>query len=216
MIKLFKRIFGLLAVALIPLLLINCGSSTHITGTWSNPDVNVTGYNAILVTALTPNVVARRAVEGSVVEELQSKGVNAKASINVFPPNFMNNQPSKEEVLDKVREENMKGVLTITLLDTQEDTRYVPGTTAYAPYPRYGYYGSFGGYYGMYYGQVYDPGYYSTSRTYFIENNLYDVASEDLVWSAQSKSYDPSNIESAARSLAKALVYEMSKDGILE
>ncbi len=216
MITQVKRILGVLGVALIPFLLINCGTATNITGTWSNPEATLSGYDAILVTALTPNVVARRAVESSVVKELQAKGVNAKSSIEVFPPNFMNNKPTKEEVLAKVREEKMKGVLTIALLDTQEDTRYVPGTTAYAPYPRYGYYGSFGGYYGAYYGRVYDPGYYTTSRTYFLENNLYDTDSEDLVWSAQSKSYDPSNVDAASKSLAKALVYEMDKEGILK
>ncbi len=214
--KYLNSLISAFAVIVFSLSVMSCGTSTNITGTWQNPEMTVTGYDAILVTVLTPNVVARRAVEGSMVEELRSKGVKAQASIDVFPPNFMNTQPTKEEVLTKVRDENMKGVLTVALLDTQEDTRYVPGTTAYAPYPRYGYYGSFGGYYGTYYGRVYDPGYYTTSRTYFIENNLYDVDSEELVWSAQSRSYDPSNIESAARSLAKALVYEMDKAGILD
>jgi len=208
-----KHLFGLFVIILLPFVLSNCMSSANVTGTWTNPEMSVSGYDAILVTALTPNVVARRAVESNIVKELQSKGVNAKSSIIIFPPDFLNNQPSKEEILEIVKAENMKGVLTVTLLDTQEDTRYVPGTTSYAPL--FGYHGSFGRYYGNYYGRVYDPGYYSTSRTYFIENNLYDVSTEKLVWSAQSKSYDPSNIESAARSLARALVYEMDKDGIL-
>lgn len=210
-----KVILSVACIAMLPFLIVNCGTSTNVMGTWANPEATLSNYDAILVTALTPNVVARRAVESSMVEELKSKGVNAKSSLVVFPPNFMNDKPSKEDVLTKVREEKMKGVMTIALIDTQEDTRYVPGSTAYAPMG-YGYYGSFGGYYGANYGRVYDPGYYTTSRTYFLENNLYDVNTEQLVWSAQSKSYDPSNVEAASKSFAKAIVYEMNKAGIFE
>ncbi len=209
------KIAGIIALFVIPFTLMNCGSSTQVTGSWKNPDVGPTNYTSILVTALTPNVVARRAVESQIAEQLESKGVIARPSIEVFPPNFMTDKPSKEQILDKVRAEGVNGIMTVALIDSQEDTKYVPGSNMYAPYPRYGYYGSFGGYYGNYYSTFYDPGYYTTSRTYFVETNLYDVGTEDLVWSAQSKSYDPSNIESASRALGRALVYEMGDDGII-
>lgn len=201
---LFKTAFLLLVLVT----LTGCSSTTNITGSWINPEAS-TQYQSILVTVLTPNVVAREAVENSLVEELRKEGVNAKSSLETFPPNFMNQQPEKQDILDKVTSENMDGILTITLQDSEEETRYVPGSTAYVPVR-----GSFGRYYSVYYPTMYDPGYYTTSKLYFTENNLYDVGTENLVWSAQSKTYDPTNVETAARGIARAVVNQMKQDGL--
>ena len=108
---------------------------------------------------------------------------------------------------------NIDGVLTVALLHEETKERYVAGSSAYAPYS-YGYYGSYYGYYSYRYPTVYEPGYYSTEKTYFIETNLFDVESGALVWSMQSQSYSPANLESFAKGYAALVAYQLKKDGI--
>ena len=60
---------------------------------------------------------------------------------------------------------------------------------------------------------MYDPGYYVNDKTYFIESNLYDVESEDIIWSVQSEAYNPSNLESASNKYAAQLIKELKQEG---
>jgi hypothetical protein len=194
----------------------NCGTSTKVIGSWTNPDNANNQYSNVMVVGLTSNIVARRNVEDQLVAALQKEGVTAMASINVFTPNFMQNQPSKEEILDRIRKDGYDAVLTVVLLDERTESRYVPGSTMYAPVSRYGYYGSFGGYYSNVYPTAYNPGYYTTDKTYVVETNLYDAASENLAWSGQTETYDPSSPETGARSLSLAIADKMDRDGVLK
>ncbi len=167
-----------------------------------------------MVVGLTENIVARRNAEDQIVTALKGEGIEAVTSLSIFPPNFMKKQPSKDEILEMIRKNGQDGVLTVALLDERVETRYVPGTS-YAPMRYGGYYGSFGGYYSYYGPTFYDPGYYTTDKTYVIETNLYDSGDEVLAWSAQSEIYDPSNAEKAARSLGGALADRMKRDAVL-
>ena len=194
----------------------NCGTSTKIIGSYVNPETSGSKYSNIMVVGLTSNVVARKNVEDQVVAALKKEGVNADASMNSFSPNYMQKEPSKEEIINTIRQNGHDAVMTIALLDERTETRYVPGTTTYAPVSRYGYYGSFGGYYSTMYPTFYDPGYYTTDKTYVVETNLYDVQSEKLIWSAQTETYDPSNPEVGARSFSTAVADRMGRDGVLK
>jgi len=56
----------------------------------------------------------------------------------------------------------------------------------------YGSYGNYYGYYNYYSPQVYSPGYYSVDKTFYLETNAYDLASDKLLWSVQSEARNPS------------------------
>ena len=62
---------------------------------------------------------------------------------------------------------------------------------------------------------MYDPGYYTTDKSYYLEANLYDVESEQLVWSAQSETTNPANLEAFARTFAMVISDQMIKDGVI-
>jgi hypothetical protein len=102
------------------------------------------------------------------------------------------------------------------LVDKKSETHYVPGTTAYSPYMGYGGgYGAvgFGGYYGAAHTSMYStPGYYTEDKTYFMQANLFDAATEKMIWSAQSEAYDPSKISTFSKDYADLLVERMNRD----
>jgi hypothetical protein len=76
----------------------------------------------------------------------------------------------------------------------------------------YGGYG-FGGYYGYMAPSIYStPGYTTTDKTYFMEARLFEAASENMVWSAQSEAYNPSKIDKFSKDYSSMLVEQMQKD----
>lgn len=211
-----KKLMTFLVLITLAAFLHSCGSSTDITGSWKNPKISDVKYDNILVASMTNNIRAKSSIESKLAEELRDEGVTVSLSSEVFPPNFTESNNDRQAMLDKIRDNGADAILTITLIDTETETRYVPGTYGYEPMSRFGYYGRFWGYYSHWYPIVYSPGYYTTTKTYFMEANLYDVNTEELLWSAQSETYDPANLESFAEGFAEKIVNEMENDGLLD
>jgi hypothetical protein len=196
-------------------LLAACGSSTQITGSWKNPSAKP-AYNRIIVAALTTSVRARQTVENDLARELADNGIAVTKGFDVFPPSFTESkEPDKDAMLKKIRGENVDAIMTITLVDKETETRYVPGSYGYTPVTRYRWYGRFSGYYTNWYPTMISPGYYEENRVYFIETNLYDADTEELIWSAQSETYNPSDLSSFSAEFASIVVAKMREDGVL-
>lgn len=148
--------------------------------------------------------------------ELIAKGIYATLNEETLPPGPVENDQDKNEIMDIIKENGADGILTIAIIDKAAESRYAPGPRPYAPYPRYPYYGSFWGYYDYWYPYFQRPGYYSLENVYYIETNLFDAESEDLIWSAQSKTYEQANLETFSEDYAIEVVEEMVEDGIID
>ncbi|RIJ43125.1 hypothetical protein [Pontibacter oryzae] len=192
-----------------------CAPATRITGTWKNPEANSKTYDKIVVAALTDNIRAREKVETDMQAQLRQHGIDASRSIDMFPPTVSKGGPDVNELLQKVKSENNGAILTVALLDEETETRYVPGSYGYTPMTRFGWYGRFRGYYTYWYPTLYDPGYYTEDKVYFLETNLYDASSENLLWSAQSKSYSPASLRKASETLAELTINRMAQDNLI-
>ena len=48
-----------------------------------------------------------------------------------------------------------------------------------------------------------------------METNIYDVATDELVWSAQSETVNPGSIQQFAKEYPKILIERMISDGLL-
>jgi len=202
------------SVALVATLLTACGSSAVVTGSYVSPSRPSNAPKKIFVSALVNDATTRAMVEERMANALKKKGFEVVKSIDVVPVSLPVQQPETREVMvGVVKKTGADAVLVMALVKEQSETRYVPGSTY--PAASYGYYGGYYGYYGHMGGVAYSPGYYTTDNTYFIESNLYDVASEQLIWSAQSEVINPSNREKAVAEHTEALTYRMQKDKII-
>jgi hypothetical protein len=198
---------------------VGCKPATEITGSWKNTNVTAAAgnINTIVITALTDRVNVRQTVENELAAELNKKGYKTIKSLEVLPPTFTDGKkPDKNELLAKINETDAQAILTIALLDKQTETRYVPGNYSYAPIPRFGYYGTFRGYYGTWAPRLISPGYYEEDKVYFIETNLYDVKTEELLWSGQSETYNPSTLTDFSEDFAEVVVTKMEQEGVLK
>lgn len=195
---------------------VSCAPATEITGSWKNPKQPKKPFNTIMITALTQDLSARQTVENNLAAAFTANGVKTMKSIDAIPPDFLNDKNiDKKELLSKIRKTGASGILTVTLINKETANRYVPGTYRYAPITRYQYYGRFSGYFTTWYPVASTPGYYVEDQVYFIETNLYDATSEDLIWSAQSQTYDPDGLTQFSKDFAEVVVTKMKKDGIV-
>lgn len=195
-------------------LLIGCVPTTVITASWKTSAATEKKYKRILVAALTSNAIAKETVENEVATALSSSATVLK-SIVEFPPEISNSDTDKVLIMNKVKGKNIDAILTVSLINKETESRYIPGRSPYDPLNGFGYYDSFWGYYSYWYPYTFNQGYYIQEKVYFIETNIYDVPTGKLIWSAQSKTYDPLNLKTFAKEFASVISTKLKKDGIL-
>ncbi|HVW59453.1 MAG TPA: hypothetical protein VHC48_05445 [Puia sp.] len=184
-------------------------SNSRITSSWKggNATTIATG-NKILVLGIIreKDIRLRMQMEGFMVDALKAKGYNAVSAYTLYGPKMFGNK-DEEAVLNQLRNSGIDEVFTITLLDKARERNFQPG----AMYP----YSPFWGYYNYWYGRMYNPGYISVDTHFFWESNLYDVGSKKLLYSAQSRSTNPSSAGSMGKDYSKAVIKNMTQQGIL-
>lgn len=194
--------------------LASCYSSSRITGSWKSPKQGEKVYKTLFVAALTGNTVAKSTIEKDLDQMLGKYGISVVKSIDEFPPTFSKDSVSKETLMQRVHQKKSDAILTVSLLKKETESRYTTGT--YAPAGRWGYYGTFGGYYNYWYPYAYSDTYYTRDEVYYLETNLYDSSTEELIWSAQSQTYSYDGLATHSKEFSVMIGEQMKKDGILK
>ncbi len=204
----------ILFIILLPVFITSCGPSTVITATWKSQTPVQNKYTTIIVAALTSNIIAKETLENDIASALQNSTIVLK-SITEFPPDISNSDTNKVMIMNKVKDKNVDAILTVSLINKETESHYVPGDSPYDPLSGYSYYNNFWGYYSYLYPYAYSQGYYIQEKVYFIETNLYDAVTEKLIWSAQSKTYTPADLKSFSKEFSNIIVSRLKKDGII-
>jgi hypothetical protein len=196
-------------------LLTGCGPGQKITSSWINPDATTKGpYKSIFVMVMAQSQAASFDIEDRMAQTIASRGNKAVRSTDVFPPKLsVSENFTREELAEAIKRTGCDAVFIIAVLDVLNVETYHPGS-AYYPMS-YGMYGSYYGYYNYYSPQVYSPGYYSSDKTYYIESNFYDLASDELLWSIQSEAYNPTSLESWFKEYSYQLLNELRAEKLI-
>lgn len=194
---------------------VSCTPTSKITSTWKAENVQHTDYKKILVLGLVniPDRTIREKMEEHLVENLKGLGYNAVCACEEFNPKAFDNM-TEEAAINKLTNSGIDAVLTIVLLDKQKERKYVPGNIYYSPYGYY--YNRFWGYRGTIYHRIHEPGYYVSNTNYFWESNLYDMATQQLVYSVQTQSFNPDNADALGSEYGKLIVNNMVKNNIFQ
>jgi hypothetical protein len=208
-IKIIKNLIFFFIVVLLE----NCYSSV-IINTWQAEDSNKKIIKKVLVLAIDNNKdrTIRVKLENHLVNDLTKKGIDAFSAIESYGPFFLSGL-QETEAIHKIKDQGFDAVLTVVLLDKEKEKHYIPGRITYTPYLMY--YRRFWGYYSTVYDRVYEPGYYTENTNYFWESNLYDLSDKSLIYSAQTKSFNPMDLESLADEYGKIISNDLFKKGIL-
>lgn len=199
---------------LLALLFVTACTTTKITSSWKAANVQPKHYSKILVLGLIKDSdrSLQEKMEAHLVDDLKSKGYNAVGSLQEFGPKAFSNV-TEAEALARLKQSNIDAVVTIVLLDKQKERNYVPGRMYYSPYVMY--YNRFWPYYGTLNYRIYEPGYYVTDTRYFWESNVYEVSTQSLLYSVQTKSFDPANSESLGHEYGRLIIADIVKNNIL-
>lgn len=212
--QLFQKISSLFI--LLYLMLIGCTPANRITSSWTNKNhIQEKKYNKIFIAALVTNPHVRTHIEEEMRNNISMKGIAVESSLDYFPPKFTKNKPPDvESMLGKIKELGCGLIFTITMIEKQSETRYVPGSNGlYGPYP--GYDLRFRGFYSYWYPYMYDQGNYVTDKTYFMEGNIFETSTETLLWSVQTETINPASVEKFSKELV-ALMWERALMDIKE
>ena len=175
------------------LLLVTAGcKSSKITSSWKAEDAEIKKYNKILVLGLTreSDRSIQENMENHLVGDLKEFGYNAVSSLQEYGPKVFDKM-DEEAAIEKLKDSGVDAVITIVLLDKKKERRYVPGTLYYSPYGYY--YNRFWGYRVVLSRRIYETGYYVTDTKYFWESNLYDMKTQKLIYSVQTRSFEPAS-----------------------
>ena len=212
MIARIKRFLTTLA----SLLLLSACATGHNTDVTSS--ARVKGHapgdhvNKVMVIALVDDVAIRNALEGRVVSALQEREVEASPSLPVLGEDYGEGKARSEMAAD-IASRGYESALVITLVDVKEEMHYTQGGMNYAPdIPVQG---AMGQTFYVRQSSVYEPGYFSNDKKYFLESNLYRLQPEALLWSAKSTTVNPADVESGTAGVAQAVVARMAKDDMI-
>jgi len=195
------------------LLLAGC-STSRITSTWKSEDIVSKKYNKIMVLGLIREAdrSIQENMENHLAGDLQALGYNAVSSLKEYGPKAFD-KIDEDDAVNALKNSGIDAVLTIVLLDKAKERKYVPGNLYYSPYGYY--YNRFWGYRVALYHRIYETGYYATDTRYFWESNLYDMATQKLIYSVQTQSFDPASSESMGHEYGQMIVKDMVKNNIL-
>ena len=202
-------------IAVISIFLCSCATYTMITGTWTSPSFSGKTYNSMLVAVLTDHTVNKTTIENELQEQLNKEGIRAFKSADLFSPRMNGQDSDKVSIMKKaVQGKKAEAILTVSILKKETETRYVP-SYGYNP-DAYCYYGSFRDYFSYWYPYTYSPAYYAEPGVYYLETNLYDSKTEELVWSAQSRTYKSVDLPSFSKEFAKETEEKLKKEGLIK
>jgi len=193
------------------LLLASC-NSTKITSSWKSDEAPQKSYKKIMVLGILnqKDRTLREQLEKQLASNLNSNGYSATSAMEEYGPKAFE-KIKEEDIAEKLKSSGYDAVITTVLLDKSKDQYYQPGRVSYQPIGIR----RFGRYYTTIYDRVYDPGYYTNSTQYFLESNMYDIQSGNLIYSVQSKAADPSSIATLGKDYSKKIVKDLKEKQVL-
>jgi hypothetical protein len=187
-------------------MILSC-AGTELTHTQVNETYSGKPVSDILVIAITGNEDSRRSFERQFVAQLKSAGVEAISSEDAIPmPADL--EMKKETILNAVKQFENDAVIITHLIDKEEKEAFTRGGQAHGSY--YGFYHS-----RYTYSYARDPGYSSTSKSVRLETNLYDVKTEKLIWSGQSKTLSKDSKYHIMNDVIKVVINDLQKNKLI-
>lgn len=202
------------ACAVVLVLISACGTPAVITGTWHKPGTHTDSYNNIFVAAIAAQTTDKKNIEDDVQRILQQKGLKVEKSSDVFPITVNEAAGKKIDVpISKIKPTGAEGILTITLLRKEKEPHFDP----LPPWEPTGdeYIANYIAQYNRYPVNFEFDGYYRNDIVYYVETRFYNTKDQQLIWSAQSKTYDPNNMAGFVKGYVQTIYAQLIKDGVI-
>lgn len=185
-----------------------CATSS-LVDVWRDPSFHATHLGNILVIAVQRDATKRRIWEDAFSSELAKRGVTAASSYSLYPVAA----PDTLQVMAAVQENGFDGILAILRLSSETNAQFIRGYTSIEKVDRYS---SYWHRYWTHYLEIEHPGYIDSQT---IDIRTIDVTTTGqgarLIWSATSRTPDPSSVLDVQQEIAGLVISEMAKQRII-
>jgi hypothetical protein len=184
-------------------------ATTSFDSTWKAPDAQPVGSFAgkkIIGFVMSKNEASRRAAEDALARELTARGAQGVPGYTVVPVDVTDEATAK----GLVEKSGAAGVVVMRPVGKEKEVYSTP--TMYTG-PYYG--GFWGGYYGYGWGGAWGGSEVRTNTIVSVETLVYSLEQNKLIWAGQSKTTNPSKVDSFVREIVNETANEMKKAGLL-
>ena len=191
-------------VAACSIMFLACGGGTKLIKTEMDENRIGKPVSSLLVIGVTYNQEIRRVFEDKMVAQLRATGIDAITSIDAIPISEQQ-QLEKAKVLEVVKENGNDAAIVTHLVYTKDKevvTRDYSGVYAKDQLL-------------WSYGNRYTPGYSSVRTTMQLITNLYDVATEKLIWSGESETTKIESLDKAIDDVIKVVIADLKNNQLL-
>lgn len=206
----------LLGAASLALLLAGCATTTF-TSIWKAPDAKPLQFQAgdkVVALVIAEAASLRRSGEANLADELDKRGLKGIPAYTLLSDDEIKDEAKAKAAIEA---SGAVGVIVLRPRGQEQKVTSTPSTYYGPSYYGASHYGGFwgGGYYGHGWGGVYDPGTIRTDTYVSIETVIYDLRQNKLVWAGQTKTMNPSDVESFVGDLADAVSRELRASGMV-
>lgn len=199
-----KVILSKLLFAFVLFIFTSC-NTTQVISSWSISNPPSGSMKKVLVVGVMSDRETKDQIEQAMTGALNKDGVIANSAMGVFgPKSFKDMQES--EITNTLKSSDYTSIMLVSLVNKEKQVQYVPGN--YYAYPYAGYPLYYRRYWYMY-DQMYTPGHYVTTTNWVLEADIYTIHGDELIYSTQTRSYDPNNARSLANDFAREIVAEL-------
>jgi hypothetical protein len=208
-----------------------CAPVQEISRSWKNKEALPIGpFKSVFVIAIVKDKTSRKKIETKFAHLISSRGIKAVQSEEFAAEKGIEFKSlSKEQMAELIKSAGCDAVFTVALKEVKEQKVYEkidkntePLDQFYSPLVEYypigfGIYVNYYSYYNYYDDPlVFSEEGYVTEKIYYIENNFYGLEPEQLLWSIQSKAYNPTGLDSWLKGYSKLLVKQLKSDGLIK
>ena len=187
-----------------------CACTSAFTSTWKAPDAQPFQVSGAKVAAVVmmQNEASRRAAEDALASEITAHGAKGVPMYQIFPDARPSSEAEAKAALEKA---GFAGTVVLRPVSVDKEIVSTPVTYSGGPYGGY-----WGGYYGYGWGSPYvSGGEIRTNTIVTIETLIYSFKQNKLVFGAQSRTTNPSEVDKVVQKLATDVAKELQKEGLI-
>ncbi|RBW56666.1 hypothetical protein DS884_14505 [Tenacibaculum sp. E3R01] len=210
--KHFKNLFLFLLIAIS----LNSCNTTELVEQWKNPEIDNLSISKVLIVGLTPNIKTRRKFENQLKKELESRGIEAVISLDVFEPSFRIEKKSKEElkVIENILTTNYFDAVLLSKVKGVENRviyskNYISKESLDIKFKE------------DYYNHqeiIENPKYYEKYKIYNAETSLYCICptkDRELIWKGSIDIIDPKSVDKTVDDYINLLMIALEEQNLL-
>ncbi len=196
-------------------------SGPELTGSWTSSDFKGP-VKKVYIVGIAKSEMNRRVFEDTFSNHLFSVGVSTEASYRDISTI---KEANKEILAQKMTEKGCDSVLLTRLIGQRKETVVTPGYAyGYSPGPYYGghgryarpgHYNSWGNYYGHMNNVFYEPPTTTEFVVLTIESVMYDLRTEELIWSAQFEMVLEGGLDKMVQEYVQAAAKDLKEKGFI-